>query len=111
MYRLNEEQQQIVGLAAAVAERDIRPNAAQVDRDGTFPTESIASLGRERLLGLTIPTAFGGRGQGLRTAAATLDAVAQHCASTAMVYLMHLCGVACYVRGVGQDGEDPARSG
>ena len=28
--------------------------------------------------------------------AATLDAVAQRCASTAMVYLMHLCGVACY---------------
>ena len=97
MYRLNDEQQQIVGLAAGVAEQDIRSNAAQVDRDGTFPTDSIAALGRERLLGLTIPTAFGGRGQGLRTAAATLDAVAQHCASTAMVYLMHLCGVACYV--------------
>jgi alkylation response protein AidB-like acyl-CoA dehydrogenase len=28
--------------------------------------------------------------------AAALDEVAQRCASTAMVYLMHLCGVACY---------------
>ena len=28
--------------------------------------------------------------------AAVLDEVAQRCASTAMVYLMHLCGVACY---------------
>ena len=35
-------------------------------------------------------------GQGLRTMAAALDDVAQHCASTAMVYLMHMCGVACY---------------
>jgi alkylation response protein AidB-like acyl-CoA dehydrogenase len=28
--------------------------------------------------------------------AAALDEVAQRCSSTAMVYLMHLCGVACY---------------
>ena len=28
--------------------------------------------------------------------AATLDTVAQRCSSTAMVYLMHMCGVACY---------------
>ena len=28
--------------------------------------------------------------------AATVDTVAQRCPSTAMVYLMHLCGVACY---------------
>jgi alkylation response protein AidB-like acyl-CoA dehydrogenase len=28
--------------------------------------------------------------------AATIDTVAQRCSSTAMVYLMHLCGVACY---------------
>jgi alkylation response protein AidB-like acyl-CoA dehydrogenase len=96
MYRLSEEQQQIVALAAGVAQRHIGPNAARVDKDGTFPAESIAALGREGLLGLTIPTALGGRGQGLRTMAATLETVAQHCSSTAMVYLMHLCGVACY---------------
>ena len=29
-------------------------------------------------------------------AADSIDTVAQRCPSTAMVYLMHLCGVACY---------------
>ena len=33
----------------------------------------------------------------MRTACAALDEIAQACASTAMVYLMHLCGTACYV--------------
>ena len=97
MYRLREEQQRIVAQAASVAEKYIRPHAAQIDRDAAFPGESVAWLARERLLGLTIPTSFGGLGQGLRTMAATLDVVAQHCSSTAMVYLMHLCGIACYV--------------
>ncbi len=96
MYRLNDEQQRIVFDAAAVADATIRPRAAQVDRDAAFPRESIAGLGERGLLGLTIPAAYGGLGHGLRTMAATLDAVAQRCPSTAMVYLMHLCGVACY---------------
>jgi alkylation response protein AidB-like acyl-CoA dehydrogenase len=43
-----------------------------------------------------VPTTYGGLGQGLRTMAAVLDTVAQRCPSTSMVYLMHLCGVACY---------------
>jgi alkylation response protein AidB-like acyl-CoA dehydrogenase len=29
-------------------------------------------------------------------AAAAVETVAQRCASTAMVFLMHLCGIACY---------------
>jgi alkylation response protein AidB-like acyl-CoA dehydrogenase len=33
----------------------------------------------------------------MRCACAALDEIAQACASTAMVYLMHLCGTACYV--------------
>jgi alkylation response protein AidB-like acyl-CoA dehydrogenase len=96
MYRLNEEQQQIVTTAAAVADRDLAPRAASVDREAAFPKDSIAALGASGLLGLTVPKAQGGLGQGPRTAAAVIDALAQRCPSTAMVYLMHLCGVACY---------------
>jgi alkylation response protein AidB-like acyl-CoA dehydrogenase len=104
MYQLNEEQQRVVADTAAVADAQIRPQAAQVDAGAQFPRESIAALGERGLLGLTIPPAYGGLGHGLRTMAATVDAVAQRCPSTAMVYLMHLCGVACYVAA-------PARTG
>ena len=96
MYRLNDQQQGIVADAAAVADADIGPRAASVDQNAAFPRESIAALGQRGLLGLTVPTTYGGLGQGLRTMAAVLDAVAQQCPSTSMVYLMHLCGVACY---------------
>src|SRR5262245_51882948 len=96
MYRLSQEQAAIVERVKSVADGKIAPNAARVDRESVFPRESIAALGQEGLLGLTVPAAYGGLGQGLRTAAAALDEVAQRCSSTAMVYLMHLCGVACY---------------
>lgn len=96
MYRLNGEQQRIAANAAAAADRDLAPRAAAVDRQATFPTDSIAALGASGLLGLNVPQEHGGLGQGPRTAVAVIDALAQRCPSTAMVYLMHLCGIACY---------------
>jgi alkylation response protein AidB-like acyl-CoA dehydrogenase len=98
---LNQEQQRVVADATAVADATIAPQAARVDADAAFPQQSIAALGQSGLLGLTVPVAYGGLGHGLRTMAATIDTVAQRCSSTAMVYLMHLCGVACYASAPG----------
>lgn len=96
MYRLTPEQQQIVQRIADVSDQSVAPHAARVDREGVFPRESLAALGAQGLLGLTVPPAFGGMGQGLGVMAAGLDEVGRRCGSTAMVYLMHLCGIACY---------------
>jgi alkylation response protein AidB-like acyl-CoA dehydrogenase len=102
MYRLDDAQQQVVADATAVAEARIAPQAAAVDQDAAFPGQSIGALGERGLLGLTVPAAYGGLGHGLRTMTAVIDVVAQHCPSTAMVYLMHLCGVACYAAAPGK---------
>jgi alkylation response protein AidB-like acyl-CoA dehydrogenase len=96
MYRLTPDQQEIVRRVATVADHDIAPRATSIDSTGAFPRESIAALAEGGFLGLTIPAALGGLDQGLRTAAAALDEIARRCSSTAMVYLMHLCGIACY---------------
>ncbi len=97
MYQLDEKQQRIVSEATAIAVADIGPEAARIDREAAFPEPGIAALARAGLLGLTVPVALGGRGESLRTSAAVLDVIAQHCSSTAMIYLMHLCGIACYL--------------
>jgi alkylation response protein AidB-like acyl-CoA dehydrogenase len=96
VYRLNPQQQSVVDRAREVTEKVIAPKASEVDADGVFPKESIAALGEAGLLGLTIDPKYGGMGQGPRVMCAVIDEIAQGCASTAMVYLMHLCGVASY---------------
>lgn len=100
MYRLTPVQQHIVDRMAMVADTEVAPHAGTVDRDGAFPAHSIEALGKHGLLGLTIPEGLGGLGQGARTAAAAVDELGRRCPSTAMVYLMHLCGVACYLGAV-----------
>ncbi len=77
-------------LGRAVLARD----AEDVDRQGRWPAEGIAALGTSGLLGLTVPPAWGGAGQGPRTFAAVTRVLAGSCASTAMIYMMHVCATA-----------------
>jgi alkylation response protein AidB-like acyl-CoA dehydrogenase len=97
VYRLNAEQTALVQRIRQIADEQIAPHAAEVDAEARFPREAFDALARAGFLGLNIPTEYGGLGQGLRVATAVLDEIAQRDASTAMVYLMHLCGCACYV--------------
>jgi alkylation response protein AidB-like acyl-CoA dehydrogenase len=58
--------------AKEIADRVLAPAARQNDKEGRFSTEAVHSLGRAGLLGLTLPTEFGGAGLGPRTFAAVL---------------------------------------
>jgi alkylation response protein AidB-like acyl-CoA dehydrogenase len=96
MYRLSPEQEAVVARAREIADHTVAPNATSVDAEEAFPHASFAALGDAGFLGLTVPAEYGGMGQGVRVACAVLDELAQRCPSTAMVYMMHLAGVACY---------------
>lgn len=97
MYRLSERESTIVARVAALADESIAPHAEAVDREGRFPRESLQALADAGFWGLTVPVAHGGFGVSIRGAMATLDEIARRCGSTAMVYLMHLCGTSCYI--------------
>jgi alkylation response protein AidB-like acyl-CoA dehydrogenase len=96
MYRLKDEPSALREKTRQIAEEVIARHAAEVDQESRFPHEALRALAEGGLLGLTVPTEFGGLGQGVRTAAAILDTIAQQDASAGMVLLMHLCGIACY---------------
>lgn len=97
MYRLTDPQETLLDELRRIASERIAPYAGEVDEKERFPREALTALAESGWLGLAIPEEYGGKGQGPRVACAALDEIAQHCASTAMVYLMHLCGSACFV--------------
>lgn len=84
---------EFVQLARKVAAEVVAPHAAEVDASGRFPRESIDALGKAGLMGLTIPADAGGKGQGPAVFAAVVEELAQACASTAMIYVMHNAAV------------------
>lgn len=72
----------------------VEAEAVGVDGEGVFPARSVGALREAGLLGLTSSPDVGGRGEGMRSAATVVRRVAQSCASTAMVTLMHYCAAA-----------------
>jgi len=82
---------QWIGRAEALAREVLALHAEDVDRQGRWPGNSIAALAESGLLGLTVPASFGGAEEGPRTFAAVTLILAEQCASTAMIYLMHIC--------------------
>ncbi len=105
MYQLNEAQKALLARFQAVADEHIAPHAADVDREGRFPRQAIDALGATGFLGLSVPVEFGGLGQGMRLGCAVLEEMARRCASTAMVYKMHLCACAAYAAAPQQAGD------
>jgi alkylation response protein AidB-like acyl-CoA dehydrogenase len=78
----------------------LRANADQIDQARRFPRENLQVLSKTGVLGLVIPTQYGGVGAGFAEMSQVLDIQAQNCASTAMVTLMHYCATAAIaVRG------------
>lgn len=80
----------LLSRVAEVAAGPIAAAAVEVDRTGAFPTASVAALREAGLLGLAQPTDVGGLGGSIGDCALAVQRVAQECATTAMVYCMHL---------------------
>jgi alkylation response protein AidB-like acyl-CoA dehydrogenase len=72
--------------------RVVQAEAQRTDAEGQWPDRSVKALAESRLLGLTLSREDGGAGSGMREFAAEVEQIATRCASTAMVYLMHICG-------------------
>jgi len=82
------------GIAAEIA----GPAADSDDREGRFPHEAVAALKTAHLMSAFVPKNLGGLGCGMVELAGMCGALAEHCASAAMVFAMHQIQVACIVR-------------
>lgn len=72
----------------------VAANAAEVDRNGSFPSAAIDALRDAGLLGLISAESVGGMGHGPRAAVQVVERLARECGSTAMVVCMHYAGTA-----------------
>ncbi|MGO4550004.1 acyl-CoA dehydrogenase family protein [Lysobacter sp. 2RAF19] len=61
-FRFTEEQLMIQDVARRIAREKIAPTAEHFDRSGEFPLENIRTLGENGLMGIEVPTEYGGAG-------------------------------------------------
>ncbi|MCA9501697.1 MAG: acyl-CoA/acyl-ACP dehydrogenase [Spirochaetaceae bacterium] len=79
---------------ARVIARDVAAvYAVEVDREARFPAECLAALKREGLLSAVVPRSLGGAGLSLGEVATICTILGRACASSAMIYAMHVIQV------------------
>jgi hypothetical protein len=71
-----EEQRLIHQTVREFAREELRPHAPEWDRQGRFPTELVPRLAALGLLGMTIPTDYGGSGLDMKAIATAIEALA-----------------------------------
>lgn len=84
-FPLTDEQRLVADVARDFAARRLAPGAAERDRTGRFPIEELGELAALGLLAMKVPQADGGTGMDNVGYALAMQAVAEACASTAVV--------------------------
>jgi len=82
---LTDEQRMIRDVARDFAEREVRPIAAEIDRDARFPHETIKRMGELGLMGILIPEKWGGVGGDAVSYAIAMEEIARVCGSHSVV--------------------------
>ncbi|MEN6320521.1 MAG: acyl-CoA dehydrogenase family protein [Syntrophaceae bacterium] len=83
-FEISSEQEMIRLMARDFARKELEPMAAQWDRQGIFPVDTIKKMGELGLLGMMVPSDFGGSGAGAVAYSLALQEIAFHCASSAV---------------------------
>lgn len=97
VYGFSHEQEALRTLARRTAIEELAPRAEQLDREGRYPIENIHHLAEQGLMGLLVPTEFGGLGGDVLSFVLVSEELARICPSTAMVWGMHTNQYVCLV--------------
>src|SRR5881628_3520306 len=84
-FDLTEEQQLIQATVREFADSQIRPIAAEIDREARFPHETAKRMGELGLMGMVIPEQWGGSGADVVAYVVALEEIAKACASHAVI--------------------------
>jgi len=89
-FLLTEDQELFRRTVREFAAREIAPVAAEHDEAEKYPAENVRKMGELGLMGLTVPTEYGGAGAGAIEYALAMEEVARACAAHSVVLTVNV---------------------
>lgn len=93
MPEVGVDQKYLLSLCEKIGKEVLEPNRDLTDRERKFPKENLLALSKYGINGITVAEEFGGLGLGYHDFAEVVGVLSKYCASTAMVYVMHMGAV------------------
>ena len=84
-FSFTEDQLSIQAIARDFAQKRIAPVAAELDEKGEFPLDNIREMGQLGLMGIEVPTEYGGAGMDPIAYALAMIEIAAADAATATI--------------------------
>ena len=84
-FELTEEQLMVQKMARDFAAQEVAPIAADIDKEGRWPTETVKRMAELGLLGMMVPDKYGGAGLDTVSYVLALEEIARHCAAHAVI--------------------------
>jgi butyryl-CoA dehydrogenase len=82
---LTEEQESLVRIVREFAAREVRPQAAQNDREARFPAELVRRMAELGLMGIEVAEELGGSGLDTIAYVLAMEEISAACASTGVI--------------------------
>ncbi len=82
---VDESKKMLIEQVREFARAEIAPKAAEIDREGRFPTEIVKQLGEMGLMGMMVPEQWGGSGMDAVSYAMAMEEVSAACASSGVI--------------------------
>ena len=83
-FQITNEQEMIRLMAREFAKKELAPYAYERDHSGTFPFEAVKKMGALGMMGMMVPTDYGGTNAGAVSYSLAVQEIAYACASTAV---------------------------
>ncbi len=91
-FRLTEEHLMLRDAVRILADEQVAPRAAEIDRTGEFPEDLRQLLARQDILALPFPERFGGLGGELLSVCLAVEQLSRACATTGLILAVQELG-------------------
>ena len=105
MFPLTDAQRRLQDHARDLAHSVLAGRAAEIDRTEAYPWDNVTALRDAGFLGLTLPTAFGGRGLDYLDAVLVIEQIAKVCGVSARIVVETNMGAIGAVMAYGSEGQ------
>ncbi len=88
-FNLNKKQALFQQMIREFAEKEVKPLAAEIDEMERFPMETVEKLGKIGVMGIPVPTQYGGAGGDNLMYSIAVEELSRCCATTGVVVSAH----------------------